>query len=543
MSIQASAEADRLAVRRAATHPRLVILGSVALVAALMLLGILLRNDGHFTYTLDAPYTHLTLAEHVAGGTYGLNAGEPASPSSSILYPFLLALLSTLPLGQFAPLLICLAATAGAALLAQAILREAGIEIDRLPDAQLAVLAVAAILASNLVGLAFAGLEHSLHVTVTLASLLGLLRFVRRREADWWWLACIAAMPLLRFEAVAALAADMLVLVAFGKWRHAVVIGAVGAAGVVAFMLFLHHLGLPWLPSSVLSRSEVASAGVGLEGGPLSLPRAVYATFRTNLMAYGGTLITLMILVATWGSARDLTHPGRPGLPVARAAAAGFFLVIAFAQLLGGSLGSFSRYEIYVLALGGCAILVAWQPEANAMLRRASWPRCLAASAALLFLFAGYAFRTLDSADAAGNVYDQQYQLNRFVTGYWQQSYAINHPGRVNWRNPYYMLDYSGLASEEARRAIAERRPAEEWVPRLAAQRGIDLAMLYDDAAPAAPAGWTPVARLHLGSRRVTAAGSSVTFYATSDAAVPRIAEALGSFAPTLPPRTRLDLF
>ncbi|MDB5375190.1 MAG: hypothetical protein JWP04_3832 [Belnapia sp.] len=535
-----------------ATHPRLVVVASVGCVALLLLLAIVLRNDGHFAYTLDAAYTHLALSEQIAQGHYGINPDEPASPSSSILYPFLLAALAPLPLGQFAPLLICLMATVAAALLGYGVIREAGIEIERLSDAQLALLTIAVTLAFNLVGLAFAGLEHSLHVTFTLASLLGLLRFIRRGEADWWWLASIALMPLLRFEAVAALAADMFVLIAFGKWRHALVVGLVGASGVAAFMFFLHWLGLPWLPSSVLSRSEVASTGVGMgSNGLLALPHAVYRTLRSNLVAYGGTLITLMMLVSAWGLARDMGQPNPPGRGRGqgqgqgwgRAAAVGFFVVIALAQLLGGSLGSFSRYEIYVLALGGCAIVVAWQPEVNAALRKADWPGCLATSFALVFLFSGYLFRTLDATAGSGNVYDQQYQLSRFVTGYWQQPYATNHPGRVNWRNPHYMLDYSGLASEEARRNLADPTGAPvDWVEQLARRHEIALAMLYDVAGPAAPASWSPVARLRLRGRVITAVGSTITFYATQPESIPDIMSALQRFAPSLPRGAEFDL-
>ena len=36
--------------------------------ALLLLAGILLRNGGHFTYTLDAPYTQMAMAEQITQG-------------------------------------------------------------------------------------------------------------------------------------------------------------------------------------------------------------------------------------------------------------------------------------------------------------------------------------------------------------------------------------------------------------------------------------------------------------------------------------------
>ncbi|RZA29768.1 MAG: hypothetical protein EOP02_03570 [Proteobacteria bacterium] len=467
--------------RRNTTFPKATILLCVALVAAGLFCSILWRNGGEFAYTLDAPYTHMALAGHILQGTYGLNPGEPASPSSSILYPFLLAGLSLLPLGQFAPLIICLLATGGTALLMYAVAAEVGIEVGRLSTLQLAAVTLTTTLAFNLVGLAFAGLEHSLHVTVTLVSLLGMLRFIRRKQADWWWLGAIAIMPLLRFEAAAALLADLLVLLAFGKWKHALGIGIVGAAGIAGFGLFLHSLGLPWLPSSVLSRSEIASQGIGVGNhGTFGLVKAVYSTFRANIMAYGGTLIQLLIVFSLWGVARDAVLLRTGAGSWVKPAAVGFFIIIASAQLLGGSLSSFSRYEIYVLALGTCTLLVAWKSTINGWLRTITWQRCLGGCAATLLLFSGYVFRTADAVFAAGNVYDQPMQLHRFVTEFWRRPYASNHPGWINWDNPHYMLELSGLGSEEARLG----RATPEHLVDLARSHDVDLAILYDNALP-----------------------------------------------------------
>lgn len=524
-----------------AARPLLTIAGCVLLVSLALLLGILLRNDGHFAYTLDAPYTQMALAEQITHGTYGLNPGEPASPSSSILYPFLLALLSGLPLGQFAPLLVCLAATVLAAWLIYAVAQEAGVEVERLSSAQLAAITVTLTLALNLAGLAFAGLEHSLHVTLTIASLLGLLRFIRRKEADWWWLGAITLLPLLRFEAAAALVADMLVLLAFRKWRHALGVGLVGAVTVGTFCLYLHSLGLPWLPSSVLSRSDVASAGIGMGSGILGLPRAVYSAYRTNLMAFGGTHIAVMIVVLLWSLARSNPLALRiGGIDWARPAAVGFFAVVALAQLTAGSLSSFSRYEIYVLALGIAVFLVAYTPEVNGFLRRISAFRCTALCLSLLFVFSGYVFRTIDSVSASGNVHDQQYQLHRFVVEHWRRPFAANHPGWVNYRTPYYMLELSGLGSEAARHANADAAGL-GWMDELARRHDVGLAMLFNDTNPQVPAGWQPVARLRLRQRVVSAAAPVVTFYATRPGEAETILAGLRQMAPTLPRGAILD--
>ena len=58
--------------------------------AAAELVAVLFVNGGGFSYTLDDPYIHLALAENILRGHYGVNLQEFSSPSSSVLWPFLL---------------------------------------------------------------------------------------------------------------------------------------------------------------------------------------------------------------------------------------------------------------------------------------------------------------------------------------------------------------------------------------------------------------------------------------------------------------------
>ena len=55
-------------------------------------MGILHRTDGVFMYPLDDPFIHMQIARDLAfHGVWGINPGEFASASSSLLYTLLLA--------------------------------------------------------------------------------------------------------------------------------------------------------------------------------------------------------------------------------------------------------------------------------------------------------------------------------------------------------------------------------------------------------------------------------------------------------------------
>ena len=161
---------------------------------------VITANGGEFAYGMDGPYIHMAMADQIRQGHYGLNPGEPASPSSSILYPFLLALLTPLPFGAATSLIFCLAANAGSAVLLCLIASECGIRLRAVAPAYLAAMAAALSLGLNLVGLAMGGLEHAPQVTFSLAALLGLVRFCHRGRVEAWWIATLVLLPLLRFE-------------------------------------------------------------------------------------------------------------------------------------------------------------------------------------------------------------------------------------------------------------------------------------------------------------------------------------------------------
>ena len=92
-------------------RPLFGILAGLAAVLAAEVACALLMTHGHFIYPSDAAYTHLALAQQITQGTYGLYPGEASAPSSTILYPVLLALLRPLGLGTMLPLVINVAST------------------------------------------------------------------------------------------------------------------------------------------------------------------------------------------------------------------------------------------------------------------------------------------------------------------------------------------------------------------------------------------------------------------------------------------------
>ena len=177
-----------------------------ALVPTAVLIMLTLRaTGGIWEYALDDVYIHLAMSEGVARGEYGVNAGEPASASSSILFSYLLAPFAGTAFHVWWPLVIGLAALVGAASLWARIMDEATAlaapELWWLP----AVMAVGAPVFMHFPAMSLIGMEHMLHIAVTLAALAGFLKLARTGEVGWLLVVGLALNPLLRFEGMAML--------------------------------------------------------------------------------------------------------------------------------------------------------------------------------------------------------------------------------------------------------------------------------------------------------------------------------------------------
>lgn len=498
-------------------------------------------NQGHFVYTLDAgTYSHLALAEQIRQGGYGFNPGEFAAPSSNILYPYLVALLCALGLGQFAPFLLCVVSTLALGPVVTCLAAECRLRLDEVDTLWLAALTVALTLALNLVGLAFTGLEHSLHILLTVTCLLGLMRFLRRGQTDWWWLVSIIVLPLIRYEALAALLADVLLLLLFRKVRYALFVAAASLSLVGAFGLYLHAHGLSYLPDSVLFRSQLASNSLELQNvGIGGLLHTLALTFKNNVISFGATHILFMLVVICWslstwhGWSRSNQRADwmKPSVVL-------FCVIVSAAQLAAGSLQSHSsRYEAYVLALEVCTILICYQERLAAFFQHASARLRSAACLALLILGAGYAIHTIDIVRSTQVVYEGPYQIRRFVLDYYKQPIASTHPGVINYRNPYYVLDLSGQISKTARLAITSRADA-QWMDALMREHGVGLALLHGDDELSAPPQWLPIGKLETRHASIFREPSVATFFAINPGDKEKIGAQLKDFIPTLPPGT-----
>ncbi len=474
---------------------------------------------GVFEYPLDDPYIHLAMAEQIARGGYGVNAGQSASASSSALFPLLLLPFAGQDVQRFLPLAWNVAGLAVSALLWARIVALSG-----LPGTLALLAAIAGPLALNFAGLAFTGMEHSLHLAASLAIVLGLVRFADTGRITAPLIAGIALAPLLRFEGAALALLAALWVTWRGPHRAGAALILLALAPPAAFCAFLLALGLDPLPGSVAVKLAMSETGrdPGLAAYIGEKLANVAARPREKLLV--GFLAVALVLLAWPGAARTT-----------RAPVLGIAALAGLAHLLLGRFGWMNRYEIYILgALAG------------AMLAHAGrLPVRLAAPVALVPVLAAGLFylpeTSLHYRLGPRGVHLQQTQMARFAQDYLKDTVAVNDLGRVAWRNPSPVVDLWGLGSAEARR-LRLIAPVPGWAGGLAARSGARLVMVYAPLFETAKGpGWTALGDLVIEGSRGYLSEPRVTFYATDPAAAPEIRVLLADWAADLPRGARFE--
>jgi hypothetical protein len=466
--------------------------------AILMIAATWARTRGDLTYSLDDPYIHLTLARNIFHGNYGINPGEYASPSSSILWPFLLAPFSALPFAVWVPLainVVCYVCTAQ--------VLYAFIKRDVPGFAAIAIVLLLTF-AFNLLSLMMMGMEHSLQALLVAAVAVEVLK---ERPSPLLFYAAAIALPLVRYEDLAITLPALAYCYARGMRRGPVVAAIVIIALVGGFSIFIHRHGLAYLPSSVLAKLD-PQAHPSVANTIENTVRNFRFNFTTSL---AHSLIVLFVAMMFFRLPKRVR-------PIALLLIVPTVIVYAF-----GKSGWLDRYQIHILIYG---FVMSW--ELARRLPIPSFGQRYGVTFAVLLVCAniGFVYDTLKSPLASKNIHDQQYQLATIVRDFLREPVAVNDLGMVSYYGREPVLDLWGLGSIDALRArIAD--PSGGWVGAFMQRKGVEFAFIYQDWFPKLPATWIKVGTLSLPGPMVSAASTTVQLFATNEAAASRLRAAL----------------
>lgn len=518
------------------------------LAAAFVLLsgiGLLFRytlagNDGHFVYALDDPYIHLAMARNFAEhGVWGVTRREFTASSSSPLWTLLNTAVFLL-LGErlVAPFALALAFSLLALAVAAHILKSFAV-----PNTEVFPVLMALALMAPLPALVFGGMEHPLQIVLALALTFVAARILAGEESRNSVRFLLVMAPLLvatRYEGMFLL----LVIAALALLRRRVKLGltlpAAGALPVIIYGVISLRHGWSFLPAPILMKSGLVGA-TSLE----TFAGNLFARFRMNLVE-SPELVFLVAFLGTLELGR-LRRENRERTPAQFMTL--IFLATAVMHLVLARFGWLFRYEAYLIALGivvaGCRIaavkrifLEDGSPTAKGGRSGRAALALFALATLSLLLFRGVS-ALAKVPRATRNIYEQHYQMARFVKTYYEGSaVALNDVGAVNFYSDIRCLDLWGLAHRDVAAHRMGGTYTREVIEGIAAREGARIAMVYDDwFAPeevGLPTGWTLTGKWKV-ARNVVVGSDTVSIYAVDAAEVPRLIHALSEFSPTLP--------
>lgn len=199
------------------------------------------------------------------------------------------------------------------------------------------------------------------------------------------------------------------------------------------------------------------------------------------------------------------------------------FLGTLVLHMLFGKTGWLFRYEAYLVAMGW---IVAGVTLLAPVFERLRQGRLLAgetiayAFAALLLLWpaaarGNEALRV--TSRASTNVYEQQYQMGRFLAEHYPQGrVAANDVGAITFLTNIDLLDFYGLFSVEVLREKRTGTINTAYFARRAEERGVEIAIVYEalyQSAGGIPASWIKAGEWKV-SNNVVLWADVVAFYA-----------------------------
>jgi hypothetical protein len=502
------------------------------------------KTDGTFCYPLDDTFIHMAIARTLAhAGVFGVTPHGFASASSSLAWPLLLAFVDRIS-GDHMLTPLALNVLAGA-LLVFVFWREVDREGGRVSVANRAFWVVMAVVLAPLPTIAVIGMEHTLHILVSLLFLVGASRWLAHDEP-----APVGPVALLAFASTST-RYESLFLVGLVAWlallrrrrRAAIAIAAAAAAPIVGFGLYSKAHGWGFLPSSVVLKGTKLAIEDASDVGDL-----LFGNFLHRICTEPH-----MIAVCLLGGAALVLSLRRSGFWSAGSLRLALALGTTFAHVEFARLSWFFRYEAYlvVMVLAGVALLVVKEGPSIEDVLRARW-RGVAGSLAVAAVFvAGFGpllRRSLQAAQytpvASQNIFEQQMQSARFLKRYFpDEPVAVNDIGAVAYFGGQPIVDLAGLASLEVARAKRFQMivpPPAEDVERLT--RDASVAIVYDDWVPERPRAWLRVARWKIEVCR-SCYDKTVSVYATRPDAIPRVVSALRAFDPSMPAGVRREGF
>jgi hypothetical protein len=250
----------------------------------------------------------------------------------------------------------------------------------------------------------------------------------------------------------------------------------------------------------------------------------------------------VLLLIA--GSALLLTAQYRRHRTIWRPTELYLMIFLATAVMHKVSAGANFRYTAYLMVVGSLAVGMSLYDYMRASSLPAERRRMVYAAITICTLAFSYSslkrglLWTMWMPQATTNIYEQQFQMGRFVGRYYDgQVIAVNDIGLVSYKSTARTLDLVGLANMDVARLMRSRTYTTQSRSGLSRAAGAKVAMIYDlwfIEYGGIPPEWQKVGEWTIIENRICG-GSTVSIYAVDPAEREPLIEHLREFSAQMP--------
>ena len=342
----------------------------------------------------------------------------------------------------------------------------------------------------------------------------------------------VAAVTLVRMKESSLFSWSFLLLLR-RRVAYSLALGLIALAPIGIYGLISVRHGSFWLPNSLLLKAVLPIHSV--------LDFLWYT--RTKFIDAANFSLLMILAVSAY-----FVRPRRPArVWNQEVCLLIIFLGASILHLAFAAVGWFYRYEAYLVALGvlvnGMLLWQVFSASANSEARRGI--RYGLAAGVLPVLLVAALFATIkqgaralrETPQVTTNIYDQQYQMARFLRDYYQgTTVAANDIGAINVLADIKCLDVFGLASMEVAKAKLENTYNARRIYEMGKDSNAQIAIVYDEGCTVrrAPPQWMWGRRM-AHQINLICASDRVQFYAINPSEAVNLAPTWNAFR-SLPP-------
>lgn len=506
------------------------------------------QNDNRFIYILDDPYIHLAIAKNFsANGNWGIDEFSFTASSSSLLWTLSLAgLFYAFGINDYFPFILNILVSIALIFYITNILR------NHINPIVLLFVLIIIIFSTSMPLLVFSGQEHLLHSLITLAFAIQSSNFLsqdfnnngnlRKFQINNQVLIFLLgfSVTFIRFEGMFILVFVSFLAFLRRKFLFSLFLLIIGFLPIIVFGFISLSKGGFFLPNSVILKGGVPDFSslkgfVKFFGG-----MAFYQMLKVPELLILFVLSTIILVKNVFSYKNKLCLNFNIFLLL-------IFLATLLLHLQFAKAGFFYRYEAYLIVLGIPVILISGKELLveffSKIFNKQYIYRTIFGSLLLVTFFLPFIYRAYSSnvsiLPAAKNIYEQQYQMAKFVKKYYQgKVIALNDIGLVNYLANIKCVDLWGLANNEVAKAILEKRYSTKQIFDIARRNRVSIAILYESwfkSFGGLPNEWKLVGKWKI-KNNIVCGDDIVSFFAVDSLETDKLQSYLNEFQRELPP-------